>query len=71
MHMYRIEGPEDGGVAPKGPKFGLILALFCVAIFVVLGIAYFVLPAIVHKSPARPDYHPTSQVVGPINSWRA
>ena len=68
--MYRIEGPEDGGT-PPGPRFGLIVALFCVAIFVVIGIAYFVLPRVVHKNPANPDYHPNSQVVLPINAWQA
>ena len=34
--MYKIEGPEDGGVAPKGPNFLLVVILFCAAIFVVL-----------------------------------
>jgi hypothetical protein len=68
--MYRIESPQDGGV-PPGPRFGLIVALFCVAIFVVIGIAYFVLPLVVHKNPAHPDYHPTSQVVLSTNSWLA
>lgn len=67
--MYKIEGPEDGGVAPNGPNFLLIVVLFCVAIFVVIIAAYFILPAVVHKNPAHPDYHPTSQLFVPTNNW--
>ena len=61
--MYKIEGPEDGGVPPNKPNFPLIVVLFGVAIFVILGLAYFILPGLVHKNPARPDSHPTSQRV--------
>lgn len=66
--MYRIEGPEDGGVPPNKPNFKLILVVFCVGIFLVLVLAYFVLPGLVgHKTPVNPDYHPTSQIVMPLS----
>jgi hypothetical protein len=69
--MYRVEGRKDGGV-PPGPNFKLIVLLFAVGIFVVIAIAYFVLPGIVgHKTPVNPDNHPTSQIVQPIHSYEA
>jgi hypothetical protein len=42
--MYRIEGPEDGGKWPNGPRFGLIVVLFGVAIVVCLLLACLLLP---------------------------
>jgi len=65
MGMYTIESPEDGGKAPNGPNFGLIVALACVAILVCLGLAFLLIPSaarLIH--PAHPDPHPTSWVMG-------
>jgi hypothetical protein len=62
--MYKIEGPEDGGKAPNGPNFLLIVTLFGVAILVCFVIALVVtgrVGRLIH--PVRPDHHPTSQLV--------
>jgi hypothetical protein len=62
--MYTVEGPEDGGKAPNGPNFLLIVVLFCVTIMVGLGLAFFFIPGagrMMHM--VRPDPHPTSQVI--------
>ena len=69
--MYEIEGAKDGGVPPNKPNFLLIVILSGVAIFVVLGIAYFALPNLVHGNPAHPDRHPTSQLFRPHRSYAA
>jgi hypothetical protein len=70
--MYTIEGPEDGGKAPKGPNFLLIVALAGVAIFVVLGLAMLFVPDAMHRLRlVHPDPHPTSQVRGAGDSWAA
>jgi ABC-type branched-subunit amino acid transport system permease subunit len=61
--MYKIESPEDGGKAPNGPNFMLIVVLFTVAIAVCFGIAYLVIPEFGRYIHAvRPDHHATSQV---------
>ncbi|HEV2645999.1 MAG TPA: hypothetical protein VGU46_06505 [Acidobacteriaceae bacterium] len=62
--MYKIEGPEDGGKAPNGPNFVLIVALSLGAILVCFGIALLVTGRagrLIH--PVRPDPHPTSRLV--------
>lgn len=69
--MYRVEGPEDGGVPPGKPNFKLIVILFGVAILAVLGIAFLVLPGFVHKNPVHPDNHPNSSIVMPQRDWTA
>ncbi|MGD0799130.1 MAG: hypothetical protein ABR910_15555 [Acidobacteriaceae bacterium] len=46
--MYKIEGPEDGGKAPNGPNFGLVVILFVVTILVCLGLAILFIPAFGH-----------------------
>jgi hypothetical protein len=64
--MYKIEGPEDGGVAPKGPNFFLIVILFSVGIVVILGAALLFIPGFAHSiHTIRPDVHPNSQLVLP------
>jgi hypothetical protein len=46
--MYRIEGPEDGGKAPNGPNFLLIVVLFVVTILVGFGLALLFVPEFGH-----------------------
>jgi hypothetical protein len=56
--MYRIESPEDGGRAPNGPNFLLIVVLFGVAILVCLGLAYLFIPELGHFiHSVKPDHH--------------
>jgi hypothetical protein len=71
--MYRIESPEDGGKAPNGPNFRLIVALFVVTILICFGLAYLFIPEVGHFIHAvKPDRHPTSQVVpGRADHWLA
>jgi hypothetical protein len=71
--MYRIESPEDGGNAPNGPNFLLIVVLFGVTILVCLGLACLFIPELGHFIHAvKPDHHPTSQVVsGRADHWLA
>jgi hypothetical protein len=68
--MYKIEGPEDGGKAPNGPNFLLIVVLFGVTILIGLAIALMAtghLSRLIHV--VHPDAHPTSQVIaGPSRS---
>jgi len=62
--MYKIEGPEDGGKAPKGPNFLLIVILFGVTIGICFVIALLVtgrFGRLIH--PTHPDRHPTSRLV--------
>jgi hypothetical protein len=62
--MYKIEGPEDGGKAPKGPNFLLIVILFGVTILIGLVVALLVTGRIgrsIHV--VHPDQHPTSRLV--------
>jgi hypothetical protein len=62
--MYKIEGPEDGGKAPKGPNFLLIVALFGVTVLIGFAIAMLVtghLSRSIHV--VHPDAHPTSQLI--------
>ena len=62
--MYKIEGPEDGGKAPKGPNFGLIVVLFGVTILLGLAITLLVtgrLERMIHV--VHPDAHPSSRLV--------
>lgn len=70
--MYRIEGPEDGGKAPNGPNFSLIVVLFGIAILAFLAIG---LVASGHAGKlvhvVRPDQHPTSQLRGSPPASRA
>jgi hypothetical protein len=62
--MYEIEGPEDGGKAPKGPNFLLIVCLFCAAILVCFGLAFLFIPSFARMiRPVNPDHHPTSYLV--------
>jgi hypothetical protein len=62
--MYTIEGPEDGGKAPNGPNFGLIVTLFCVTIVIGLGLALLFIPSLARTlHVVHPDRHPTSQLV--------
>jgi hypothetical protein len=71
--MYRIESPEDGGKAPNGPNFLLIVALFGVTILICLALACLFIPEFGHFIHAvKPDHHPTSQVVpGRADHWLA
>ena len=46
--MYKIEGPEDGGKAPNGPNFPLIVVLFLVTILVCFGLALVFVPEFGH-----------------------
>jgi hypothetical protein len=56
--MYRIESPEDGGRAPNGPNFLLIVVLFGVTILVCLGLAYLFIPELGHFiHSVKPDHH--------------
>jgi hypothetical protein len=62
--MYKIEGPEDGGKAPNGPNFLLIVVLFLATILVGFVVALVVtgrVGRLIH--PLQPDRHPTSQLV--------
>jgi hypothetical protein len=62
--MYKIEGPEDGGKAPNGPNFLLVVALFGVVIAIGFAIALMVtghLSRSIHV--VHPDAHPVSQLV--------
>ncbi len=62
--MYRIEGPEDGGKAPHGPNFKLVVILFGVTIFVVFVVALFFVRdggRFIHA--VRPDKDPNSKLV--------
>jgi hypothetical protein len=71
--MYRIESPEDGGKAPNGPNFLLIVALFGVTILICLALACLFIPEFgrfIHA--VKPDHHPTSQIVpGRADHWLA
>ena len=61
--MYKIESPEDGGKAPNGPNFPLILALFCITLLVGLGLAYLFIPSaagLMHI--LKPNNHRTSEL---------
>ena len=61
--MYKIEGPEDGGKAPNGPNFLLIVGLFGAAIAVCFVLALLLIPDFGrHIHMIRPDHHPTSQL---------
>jgi hypothetical protein len=63
--MYRIEGPEDGGKAPNGPNFLLIVILFCATILVCFVLALLFIPEfgrLIH--PAKPKTM-TTQVMAP------
>jgi hypothetical protein len=62
--MYKIEGPEDGGKAPNGPNFLLIVCLFGAAILVCFGLALLFIPRFSRMiRPVNPDRHPTSRLV--------
>ena len=62
--MYRIEGPEDGGKAPNGPNFLLIVGVFLAAIAACFVLALLLIPAFGrHIHMIRPDKHPTSQLL--------
>jgi hypothetical protein len=68
--MYKIESPEDGGKAPNGPNFLLIVVLFMVMIVVGLGLAFVFIPSAARmmRHISRPDPHPTSELrVAPGN----
>jgi hypothetical protein len=62
--MYKIESPEDGGKAPNGPNFLLVVILFCVTILVCLGLAFVFIPSAAQfmRHIVRPDRHPTSEL---------
>jgi hypothetical protein len=63
MEMYKIEGPEDGGKAPNGPNFLLIVVLSLAAILVFFAIALVAtgrMGRLIH--PLHPDRHATSQL---------
>jgi hypothetical protein len=70
--MYKIEGPEDGGKAPKGPNFLLILVLFGVTILIGLTIAL-VMTGRVGRSihAVHPDSHPSSRLSVPSDGSEA
>lgn len=62
--MYKIEGPEDGGKAPNGPNFLLIVALAGVTIVIGLAIALLVVGRIGRSMHVvHPDAHPNSRLV--------
>ena len=62
--MYKIEGPADGGKAPNGPNFLLIVCLFGAAILVCFGLAFLFIPSFARMiRPVHPDLHPTSRLV--------
>ncbi len=68
--MYKIESPEDGGKAPNGPNFLLVVVLFFVMILVGLGLAYVFIPSAAGwmRHIARPNAHPNSELrVAPGN----
>jgi hypothetical protein len=71
--MYTIEGPEDGGKAPNGPNFLLIVALFCVTILAGFGLAYLFIPSFGHMiHVVHSGGHPTSLLVsGQADPWLA
>jgi hypothetical protein len=46
--MYRIEGPEDGGKAPNGPNFMLIVILSGVTMLVCFVLALIFIPEFGH-----------------------
>ena len=57
---------------PKGPNFGLIVALACIAMLLVFAAALFVLRGDRRLLPHRPDPHPTSSLVVPgTGTYRA
>jgi hypothetical protein len=61
--MYKIEGQEDGGKAPNGPNFKLIVILFGVAILVCFVAALlFAGDGGRQIHAVHPDRHPTSQL---------
>ena len=64
LSMYKIESPEDGGKAPNGPNFLLIVILFGVSILVVLGLAYLFIPSAAGymRNIVHPDRHSTSEL---------
>jgi len=69
--MYKIEGPEDGGKAPNGPNFLLIVCLFGAAILVCFGLAFLFIPSFARMiRPVNPDNHPTSRLVMPTADTR-
>jgi hypothetical protein len=70
--MYKIEGPEDGGKAPKGPNFLLIVVLFGVTIVIGFAIALLVTGHIgrsIHV--VHPDSHPSSRLSVPSDGSEA
>jgi hypothetical protein len=61
--MYKIEGPEDGGKAPNGPNFLLIVILALLVILVGFGAALVVtgrVGRLIH--PLRQNRHATSEL---------
>jgi hypothetical protein len=61
--MYKIESAEDGGKAPKGPNFPLIVILFAVAILVILGVALLMIPDLArYIHPFKPTRNQTSSL---------
>ena len=62
--MYKIEGPQDGGKAPNGPNFKLVVILFGVTILIVFVVALFFVRdggRFIHA--VHPDKNPNSQLV--------
>jgi len=72
MSMYKIESSEDGGKAPNGPNFLLIVGLFCAVIVLGFGVAFLMIPDFAKRIHlVHPDVHPTSQLVLAAHDGRA
>ncbi len=56
---------------PKGPNFGLIVALACIAMLLLFVVALFVLHGDRKLLPHRADPHPTSSLTTPATAQQA